>query len=86
MVAAIDAGNLMSVAMQARACLPDAEIIIAGDDDRHTDGNPGATKARAAAVAARALLALPEWPEDSPDHLTDFNDLAVWQAGGMRHE
>jgi putative DNA primase/helicase len=85
-VVAIDAGNLMAVAMQARACLPDAEIIIAGDDDRQTVGNPGATKACAAAVAARALLALPEWPESSPDHLTDFNDLAVWQAGGMRHE
>ena len=85
-VAAIDAGNLMAVAMQARACLPDAEIIIAGDDDRQTVGNPGTTKARAAAVAARALLALPEWPDSYPDHLTDFNDLAVWQAGGMCHE
>ena len=85
-VAAIDAGNLMAVAMQSRACLPDKEIIIAGDDDRQTVGNPGTTKARAAAVATRALLALPVWSDSSPDHLTDFNDLAVWQAGGMRHE
>ena len=32
--------------------------------------------------ASGALLALPQWPEDAPEHLTDFNDLAVWLAGG----
>jgi putative DNA primase/helicase len=44
--------------------------------------NPGATKAKAAAIASGALLALPQWPEDAPEHLTDFNDLAVWLARG----
>lgn len=81
-LAAIDAGNLEPVALAARRRWPSAELVIAGDDDRLTAGNPGATKAKAAAIASGALLALPQWPEDAPEHLTDFNDLAVWQAGG----
>lgn len=81
-LAAIDAGNLELVALSARRRWPSAELVIAGDDDRRTAGNPGFTKAKAAAIASGALLALPQWPEDAPDHLTDFNDLAVWLAGG----
>ncbi len=81
-LAAIDAGNLEPVALAARRRWPSAELVIAGDDDRLTAGNPGATKAKAAAIASGALLALPQWPEDAPKHLTDFNDLAMWLAGG----
>lgn len=79
-LAAIDAGNLEPVALSARRHWPTAELVIAGDDDRRTAGNPGATKAKTAAIASGALLALPKWPENAPDHLTDFNDLAVWLA------
>lgn len=82
-LAAIDADNLKAVAVTARGRWPDVEIIIAGDDDRQTPGNPGATKARAAAVAARALLALPQWPDGCPEHLSDYNDLASWLTGGL---
>lgn len=78
-LAAIDAGNLKAVATGARTFWPDAEIVVCGDDDRGTLGNPGATAARAAAIAAGAKLAMPEWPEGSPLHLTDFNDLVNWQ-------
>lgn len=81
-LAAIDAGNLESVALNARTRWPEAELIIAGDDDRLTVGNPGATKSRIAALASGALLALPPWPTNAPHDLTDFNDLAVWMAGG----
>ena len=81
-VAAIDAGNLRPVALATRDRLPSAELVIAGDDDRATADNPGATKARAAAVAADALLALPQWPGGAPANLSDFNDLAAWLAGG----
>ncbi len=79
-LAAIDAGNLEPVALAARHCWPFSDLVIAGDDDRRTPGNPGATKARSAAIAADALLALPQWPAGSPKTLTDFNDLAVWLA------
>jgi len=75
---AMNAGNLKSVAMALRAEYHSVEIIIAGDDDRRTDGNPGRTAANAAAVAAGGLVTFPEWPADAPDTLTDFNDLAVW--------
>jgi putative DNA primase/helicase len=81
-LAAIDAGNLKSVALSIRSLCPAAQLMIAGDDDRLTPGNPGPTKAREAAIAADALLALPRWPEGAPETLTDFNDLAVWLAGG----
>lgn len=79
-LAAIDAGNLEPVSVSARRRWPSAELVIAGDDDRLTPGNPGATKARAAAIAASALLALPQWPENAPESLTDFNDLAMLLA------
>ncbi len=81
-LAAIDAGNLERVALTVRYQYPRIKIVIAGDDDRQTPDNPGATKARAAAISADALLALPQWPEDAPAHLTDFNDLALWLARG----
>ena len=81
-LATIDAGNLEPVALSARRRWPNAEQVVAGDDDRLTAGNPGAAKARTAAIASGGLLALPQWPADAPAHLTDFNDLAVWLAGG----
>lgn len=81
-LAAVDAGNLEPVAVGARQRWPDVPITVAGDDDRRTPGNPGATKARAAAVAARARLALPKWPPGAPLELSDFNDLQSWERRG----
>lgn len=81
-LAAIDAGNLEPVAVAARRRWTSAVLVIAGDDDRLMAANPGATKAKAAAIASGALLALPQWPKDAPEDLTDFNDLAVWLARG----
>lgn len=83
-LAAIDAGNLLSIAVGARSRWPSARIVIAGDDDRETPGNPGATKARTAAIAASALLALPDWDSDAPRGLTDFNDLENWRRRQMQ--
>lgn len=80
-LAAIDAGNLEPVTIGTRHRWPSTELIVAGDDDRLTPGNPGATNARKAAIAAQALLALPRWPAGAPYHLTDFNDLVQWQRG-----
>ena len=78
--AAMNAGNLKAVALALRERYPDIEIIIAGDDDRQSGGNPGRTAAHAAAVAAGCLVMFPEWPASAPKHLTDFNDLANWST------
>ena len=80
-LAAVDCGNLKAVATGARNRWPDADLIICGDDDRKTPGNPGATAARSAALASGARFALPEWPPAAPLHLSDFNDLHNWQRG-----
>lgn len=77
---AMNAGNLKSVALSLRVKYPDIEIIIAGDDDRQTRGNPGRAAATDAANASGARVSFPDWPAGSPDHLTDFNDLHTWRA------
>jgi putative DNA primase/helicase len=82
-LAAVDAGNLKAVATGARNRWPNADIVICGDDDRKTEGNPGATNARAAAIAAGARYALPEWPPAAPLNLSDFNDLHQWHKGAQ---
>jgi putative DNA primase/helicase len=70
---AFNAGNLAPVAELARKTYPDREIIVAGDNDTKTEGNPGRTKAEAAAQAVGGKWVVPLF-EDRPD-LTDFNDL-----------
>ena len=82
-LAAVDAGNLKAVATGARNRWPNADIVVCGDDDRQTEGNPGATNARAAAIAAGASYALPEWPPAAPLNLSDFNDLHTWLEGAV---
>lgn len=78
---AMNAGNLKAVAQALRANRGDKQrIIIAGDDDRMTEGNPGRTAATAAAVAIDGEVVFPEWPEGAPLELSDFNDLQRWRA------
>ncbi|MDT4886802.1 hypothetical protein FQZ97_1231960 [compost metagenome] len=78
---AMNAGNLKPVALALRAKYGDqVELVIAGDDDRQTPGNPGRTSGMAAALAAGALITFPDWPASAPQSLTDFNDLAIWRA------
>ena len=75
-LAAIDCGNLIHVAQAVRSRYPDAQLVIAADDDRLSPGNPGLTAAREAAAAVKAKIVRPVWPDGSPDSLSDFNDLA----------
>jgi putative DNA primase/helicase len=56
---AFTAGNLETVAVALRGKYPAMKIIIAADDDHQTPGNPGMTKATAAAQASGATLAVP---------------------------
>lgn len=71
---AFDATNLLPVSLAMRSRFPDAKLIIGADNDQWTKGNPGATKARAAAEAVGGLLAIPEF-SDLSSKPTDFNDM-----------
>jgi putative DNA primase/helicase len=77
-IAACAAGNLKAVAVDIRLHLPRAEIVLCCDDDRLNPANPGIKHGREAAFAAEAFFTSPNWPEDAPANLTDFNDLQNW--------
>ncbi|MES2820123.1 MAG: toprim domain-containing protein, partial [Pseudomonadota bacterium] len=80
-VCALSANNLKAVAVAMRTRYGDLlELVVAGDDDRQTLGNPGRCAADRAADAAGALVLFPQWPDDAPAHLSDFNDLHLWHA------
>jgi putative DNA primase/helicase len=70
---AMNAGNLLPVAEGARAKW-NQQLVICGDDDRHTEGNPGKTFASKAAIAVGALIAFPVFDDDFG---SDFNDYFV---------
>ena len=72
---AFNAGNLEPVAVALRAKYTALKIIIASDDDHLTAGNPGLSKARAAAQSVGGLVVVPEFGANRPDKATDFNDL-----------
>ena len=72
---AMDAGNLHAVAAIARRQNPEARILLCGDNDAHTQGNPGKTKAEHAAAVIGGLVALP------PEFSGDWNDYH--QAHGL---
>lgn len=79
---AFNAGNLQAVAVALHTKYPRLQIIIAADDDHHTEGNPGLTKASAAAQAVGGLLAVPTFGTSRPDKATDFNDLHQLAGAG----
>lgn len=81
---AMNAGNLLSVGQQLQRTYPDALLIVAGDDDRQTEGNPGKTAAITTAATLGCGLILPPWSGDEPLTLTDFNDLRQWQEGNKQ--
>jgi putative DNA primase/helicase len=78
---AMNAGNLRPVALALRAKYGSLiDLVIAGDDDRGSEGNPGRTAADAAALLTSALVMFPEWPQGAPLELSDFNDLHCWEV------
>ena len=74
-IVAFNAGNLMSVCGTVRELLPEAQIIIAADNDRQTQGNPGLTKAIDAAKVVDGQIAQPKLCKCCK--CTDHNDAAV---------
>ena len=76
---AMNAGNLLEAGRHLQRRHPEAVLIVAGDDDRQTEGNPGKAAAIETASALGCGLILPPWPESAPATLSDFNDLRQWQ-------
>jgi putative DNA primase/helicase len=81
-VIAFDVGNLKPVALRLRREYPDAQIIIAADNDAATDGNPGLTKAKKAAQAVDGLVVFPTFKNTDTNGKspTDFNDLYILEG------
>lgn len=75
--AAFSASNLAPVASALRQRFSAVQILLAADDDHATNGNPGVTAARAAALAVGGLVVVPQFPAERPRKATDFNDLLL---------
>jgi putative DNA primase/helicase len=56
-----DCGNLLAVARALRDKFPRLRLVICADNDAHSPGNPGLTKAREAAKAVGGYLAVPKF-------------------------
>ena len=76
---ALNAGNLVDAAAQAREVWPRAELVVVADDDWATEGNPGLTKATQAANLVGARVVVPDFgPEgERLEGETDLNDQAA---------
>lgn len=71
-----DAGNLLPVAQALHGRYRHARVLVLADDDYLTDGNPGCTKAAAAALAVDGAWVPPTFSNDRDGKkITDFNDL-----------
>lgn len=71
-IVAFDSGNLIHVAKDLRAQLPDVEIIIAGDCD-----DAGVKAAEAAAKAVNGSSLIPSF-EHNPNGYSDWNDYFTY--------
>jgi len=86
-LAAMADGNLERVARIARERYPDADIVIAGDDDRAKASNSGRKAATVAARAIGARLAFPSFCDACDGSCSDFADTRVCErrrAGAVR--
>lgn len=72
---AMFAANLLAVAQSLHAKYPDLTLVVAADDDWTKPTNTGLVKAREAALAVGALLAVPRFTADRGEADTDFNDM-----------
>lgn len=75
--AAIDSGNLGKVCAALAEQHPDLQLLIAGDDDPNTPGNPGRTAAMNAAEQYGGIAVFPAGGEAGDD----WNDLQARLGG-----
>lgn len=71
-----DAGNLQPVVVALAKRYKGVRILVCADDDYLTEGNPGISKAAAAALAVDGAWVAPVFAADrAGKKITDFNDL-----------
>lgn len=79
-IAALNAGNLLPVALAVRKKNPRVKIVLCADNDRfNKSGNVGKEKAEEAARIVGGSVLLPEFPKGSTG--TDWNDLYIENGG-----
>ncbi len=64
--ACFSCGNMEAVARALRHKFPDLRLVMCADNDVNTPGNPGLTKAQAAAKAVGGYLAVPQFKVVTP--------------------
>ena len=74
---AFTSGNLLAVATALHKKYAALTIVVAADDDWRTEGNPGLTSAKQAAMAVGGVVVRPHFSADRPPKATDFNDLGA---------
>ncbi|MBE1237411.1 toprim domain-containing protein [Phaeovibrio sulfidiphilus] len=75
-ICAFDAGNLKAVAETVRWVLPEADIVLAADNDHTPDTNVGVERATEAARAVGGSVIVPPLNEaQKAAGMTDFNDM-----------
>jgi putative DNA primase/helicase len=73
---AFDAGNLLPVTQALAKRYKGVRFLVCADDDYLTEGNPGISKAEAAALAVGGSWLAPVFTKDREGKkITDFNDL-----------
>jgi putative DNA primase/helicase len=77
-IAGLDAGNLASVAIEARKRWPALDIVVCPDFDK-----AGKAKGHDAAIAARARILPP--PASIPEGASDWNDIFCARRQGVAH-
>jgi phage/plasmid primase-like uncharacterized protein len=78
---AFDCGNLAKVAKSAKEMFLGSRIVIGADNDQFTEGNPGLSKAKAAASLVFGEVVYPSFLESElSSKPTDFNDLHTLQG------
>lgn len=76
-VVAFNAGNLKAVAESLRAKFPTIKLVICADDDA---SGVGLTKANEAAKLVNADVVMPDFGDNRPESVSDFNDLHQLQG------
>ena len=79
-ICAFTASNLKPVAQVVKRYHPKTKVVVLGDDDHSTEGNPGRKHGDAAARVFRTKPVYPVFRDYDGKNTTDWNDLHVCEG------